>query len=242
MIRFNAVTFAYDGDKTLLRDFTCHFPKGRCSVLIGPSGCGKSTLIRLITGLEKPSAGSVTFGDAVVSEATIGHIRRRLGYVIQEGGLFPNLTVAQNIRLAGRARGHEVDRGELRRLAALTRLDEHLSDRYPRELSGGQRQRVSLMRALSSRPEVLLLDEPLGALDPMIRAEVQQTLKTLIDTLGVTVLMVTHDLAEAALFADEIFLMHEGAIVQRGTIRQLLHQPANGFVRRFVNSQRGVRE
>ncbi len=240
MIRFDKVTFAYNDEEPLLRDFSCRFKAGQCSVLIGPSGCGKSTLIRLVTGLEQASAGLVFFQDEAVTAATIGHIRRRLGYVIQEGGLFPNLTVLQNIGLAARARGGEAGPEDVRRLAALTHLNEALLDRYPRELSGGQRQRVSLMRALTGKPEVLMLDEPLGALDPMIRAGVQQTLKELIGALGLTVVMVTHDLAEAALFADEIFLMHKGAIVQQGPVGQLLHQPANEFVRRFVNSQRGV--
>ncbi len=240
MIVFDKVTFAYNDEQPLLRSFSCRFKAGQCSVLIGPSGCGKSTLIRLITGLEQAAAGEITFQGERVAAGSIKNIRRRLGYVIQEGGLFPNLTVVQNIRLAGRARGREVGLDEIRRLCGLTHLEEGLLDKYPGELSGGQRQRVSLMRALSSKPGVLLLDEPLGALDPMIRADVQGTLKELIDALGLTVVMVTHDLAEAALFGDEIFLMHKGEIVQRGTIHALLRQPASAFVRRFVNSQRGV--
>ena len=167
-------------------------------------------------------------------------LRRRIGYVIQEGGLFPHLTARANILLLARhlGKGDEELRPRLSELCALTRFPENLLPRYPVELSGGQRQRVSLMRALMLSPELLLLDEPLGALDPLVRAGLQKDLKEIFARLQQTALLVTHDLAEAAYLGDEIVLMHEGRIVQRGSIVDLREKPANDFVSEFISAQR----
>src|SRR6202043_2309025 len=163
-------------------------------------------------------------------------LRRRLGYVIQEGGLFPHLTARANVLLMARHLGQsdETTAGRLSELCQLTRFSENLLDRYPIELSGGQRQRVSLMRALMLSPELLLLDEPLGALDPLVRAALQKDLKEIFGRLQQTALLVTHDLAEAAYLSNEIALMNEGRIVQRGSISDLRQRPANNFVSEFI--------
>ncbi len=209
--------------------------EGGTTVLIGPSGCGKSTLLRLMIGLVEPSAGQVRFeGRPVDFEA-----RRRIGYVIQEGGLFPHLSARRNVSLMADFLGRpSADRVEA--LAELVKLPLAMLERRPDELSGGQRQRVSLMRALMLDPPLILLDEPLGALDPMIRAELQSELREIFRRLGKTVVMVTHDLAEAAWFADEILLLREGRVVQRGTLEDLVERPAEDFVVRFVQAQRGL--
>jgi osmoprotectant transport system ATP-binding protein len=216
--------------------------RGKTTVLIGPSGCGKSTLLRLVIGLIEPDSGSVTFDGAPANEENIALLRRRVGYVIQEGGLFPHLTARANILLMSRHLGKDENEmsARLSNLCALTRFSESMLDRYPVELSGGQRQRVSLMRALMLSPELLLLDEPLGALDPLVRAALQKDLKEIFAQLQQTVLLVTHDLAEAAYLGDRIVLMNEGRIVQQGTIVDLREKPANDFVSEFINAQRAL--
>ncbi len=214
--------------------------RGKTTVLIGPSGCGKSTLLRLIIRLIEPDTGSVTFDGAPVNEGNIALLRRRIGYVIQEGGLFPHLTARANILLMSRhlGKGENEMGARLSNLCALTRFSEPMLDRYPVELSGGQRQRVSLMRALMLSPELLLLDEPLGALDPLVRAALQKDLKEIFAQLQQTVLLVTHDLAEAAYLGDRIVLMNEGRIVQQGSIVDLREKPTDAFVLEFLNAQR----
>jgi len=210
--------------------------RGRTTVLIGPSGSSKSTLLRLLLGLFRPDEGEVRFDGEPVVPAS----RLRMGYVIQDGGLFPHLTAAGNVTLVARWLGWEAARiaARLAELAAVARLPAAALERFPVELSGGQRQRVGLMRALMLDPEVLLLDEPLGALDPMIRAELQDDLRAVFDELGKTVVVVTHDLAEAAFFGHRIVLLRDGRIVQNGTLDELLHAPADAFVTAFVRAQR----
>jgi osmoprotectant transport system ATP-binding protein len=209
-------------------------PRGKTTVLLGPSGCGKSTLLRLCMGLVAPDAGEISFDGAPLDRAS----RRRIGYVIQEGGLFPHLTADENVRLAARDRARADVDARMTMLAELVQLPPALLSRYPLELSGGQRQRVSLMRALVLDPEALLLDEPFGALDPIIRAELQQDLKRIAQRLGKTVVMVTHDLGDAAALSDDVILLRSGHVVQRGPLRALLEQPADPFVTKFIEAQR----
>jgi osmoprotectant transport system ATP-binding protein len=215
-------------------------PAGQTTVLIGPSGCGKSTLLRLVAGLVRSDSGSIRVGGTPVTPENLDVVRRRMGYVIQEGGLFPHLTVRRNATLMAEHLEWPAARIEqrLQTLTEMVRLSPELWPRYPLELSGGQRQRVSLMRALMLDPDLLLLDEPLGALDPMIRFELQRELKSIFDRLGKTVVLVTHDIAEAAFFGDRLVLMREGGIVQQGSLRQLAAQPAEPFVERFISAQR----
>ena len=208
--------------------------------LIGPSGCGKSSLLRLVIGLLRPDRGVVRLGGTAMEPSTRRALRLRTGYVIQEGGLFPHLTAEENVAIVARDLGW--DRARIRpridELADLTRLTRAMLSRYPAELSGGQRQRVALMRALMLDPEVLLLDEPLAALDPMIRSGLQDELRDLFRKLRKSVLLVTHDIAEAAFLGAEIALMRQGRIVQRGTFEDLVRRPADPFVTEFIQAQR----
>ena len=230
------------GDAIALHPTNLSVESGKTTMLIGPSGCGKSTLLRLIIRLIEPDSGSIKFNGEPITAENINVLRRRIGYVIQEGGLFPHLTARANVLLMARHIGNpqEETHNRLLELSELTRFSEKLLPRYPVELSGGQRQRISLMRALMLSPELLLLDEPLGALDPLVRASLQKDLKEIFTRLGQTVLFVTHDLAEAIYFADQIVLMNEGRIVQKGTITDLREKPADPFVREFMNAQRGI--
>jgi osmoprotectant transport system ATP-binding protein len=220
------------------------FENGGTSVLIGPSGCGKSTLLRLIAGLIAPDPGRVKFGEEVLQPENAQALRLRMGYVIQEGGLFPHLSVEANVALAARylKRPEAEIRKRLDELRELVALPSSLLARYPRELSGGQRQRVALMRALMLDPALLLLDEPLGALDPITRRALQGDLKNIFARLGKTVVMVTHDMGEAAHFAGELILMRDGKIVQRGTLDDLLKHPADPYVTEFISAQRSPLE
>lgn len=241
LVKLEDVSKRY-GDAIALHSTNLSVESGKTTVLIGPSGCGKSTLLRLIIRLIEPDSGSIHLDGQPVTADNVDALRRRVGYVIQEGGLFPHLTARANVLLMARHVGkpeHEMQ-NRLSELCELTRFSQNLLPRYPAELSGGQRQRVSLMRALMLSPELLLLDEPLGALDPLVRVSLQNDLKQIFTSLSQTVLFVTHDLAEAIYFADEIVLMNEGRIVQRGTITDLRESPAHTFVSEFINAQRGV--
>ncbi|HWY40049.1 MAG TPA: ATP-binding cassette domain-containing protein [Chthoniobacterales bacterium] len=230
------------GDAPAVHEIDLSIESGKTTVLIGPSGCGKSTLLRLIIGLLEPDSGEIQFDGEQLDAENIENLRHRVGYVIQEGGLFPHLTARANILLMARHLGRTENEifSRLSELSALTRFPETLLDRYPLELSGGQRQRVSLMRALMLSPELLLLDEPLGALDPLVRAALQKDLKEIFARLKQTALLVTHDLAEAAYLGDEIVLMNEGRIVQQGSIADFRERPANNFVTEFINAQRAL--
>jgi osmoprotectant transport system ATP-binding protein len=230
------------GDAAAVHAIDLSVERGKTTVLIGPSGCGKSTLLRLIIGLIQPDSGEIQFDGTQLRSDNIDIVRRRVGYVIQEGGLFPHLTARGNILLMARHLGRAVNemRARLGELCVLTRFPENLLGRYPLELSGGQRQRVSLMRALMLSPELLLLDEPLGALDPLVRAALQKDLKEIFARLQQTALLVTHDLAEAAYLGDEIVLVNEGRIVQQGSLADLREKPASPFVSEFINAQRSL--
>jgi osmoprotectant transport system ATP-binding protein len=230
------------GDAAAVHNVDLSIERSKTTVLIGPSGCGKSTLLRLIIGLIEPDSGEIKFDRTPLRADNIKIVRRGIGYVIQEGGLFPHLTARGNVLLMARHLGRDENemRARLNELCALTRFAENLLDRYPLELSGGQRQRVSLMRALMLSPQLLLLDEPLGALDPLVRAALQRDLKEIFARLNQTVLLVTHDLAEAAYLGDEIVLINEGRIVQQGSLLDLRERPASDFVSEFINAQRGL--
>ena len=216
------------------------FASGSTTALIGSSGSGKSTVLRLLLGLDWPDQGVVRTDGRPLDRSHVLQLRQRVGYVIQDGGLFPHLTGLGNLALQPRYLGWDMKRIRQRaeELAALTDLPHDVLNRYPAELSGGQRQRIALMRGLMLNPDALLLDEPLGALDPVVRHELQDELKRIFDQLGKTVIVVTHDLAEAAWFAQRLVLISEGKVVQDGQLDDLRQRPANDFVRRFVAAQR----
>lgn len=221
-------------------DLTC--AAHRTTALIGPSGSGKSTLLRLIAGIVSPSTGTIQVAGTPVTAESLPALRRRMGYVIQDGGLFPHLTAEGNVTLMARHLGQPraVTARRLRDLCDLTHFPSDGLTRYPVELSGGQRQRVSLMRALMLDPDVLLLDEPLGSLDPLVRASLQTELREIFTRLERTVVLVTHDLPEAAYLAHHIVLLHSGRIVQQGSLGDLRDRPADAFVSEFLSAQRRV--
>ncbi|MEX2400550.1 MAG: ATP-binding cassette domain-containing protein [Rhodothermales bacterium] len=239
MIEFENVSKSY-GAVRALEPMSLEFPEGETTVLIGPSGCGKSTILRLIVGLIRPDTGLIRVEREVLRPKNVVHLRRRMGYVIQEGGLFPHLTARENVVLMARRMGWNAQRivNRVEELSDLVDIPLERLQSYPSQLSGGQRQRISLMRALMLDPDVLLLDEPLGALDPMIRAGLQDELKQIFATLGKTVVLVTHNIGEAAHFAERIVLLRSGRVVQEGTLHHLLHEPADPFVDEFVRAQR----
>ena len=241
LVRLTGVSKRF-GTNVALAATDLAFTRGKTTVLIGPSGCGKSTVLRLIVRLLQPDTGHVTYGGDTATENNIAALRQRMGYVIQEGGLFPHLTARDNVLLMARhlRRADAASEERVSELCALTRFPPDGLTRYPGELSGGQRQRVSLMRALALSPELLLLDEPLGALDPMVRAALQRDLKEIFVRLGQTAILVTHDLAEAAYLGDTIVLMNEGRIVQQGGLADLRDRPANAFVTEFLHAQRSL--
>jgi osmoprotectant transport system ATP-binding protein len=228
------------GEHVALDQVTLEVPRGKTTVLLGQSGCGKSTAVRLMVGLIRPDAGVVRFDGRPLPEQDLTVARHRMGYVIQSGGLFPHLTARRNVTLVARELGWDLPRREarIRELAGLVRMPPEWLARYPEELSGGQRQRVSLMRALFLDPDVLLLDEPLGALDPIIRSDLQTDLRSIFRRLEKTVVIVTHDLGEAAYLGDQVAVMLDGRIEQRGTVEDLFRRPATDFVAAFVKAQR----
>lgn len=241
MLQLVGVSKSYHGTPAL-RPTDLSIAAGRTTVLIGPSGCGKSTLLRLMAGLLQPDSGTIAFEGVPVTPGNSRELRRRIGFVVQDGGLFPHLTARGNVTLLARHLGWDRARIDKRltELMELTRFSAELLENYPVQLSGGQRQRVSLMRALMLDPALLLLDEPLGALDPLIRSDLQADLRHIFQTLHKTVVLVTHDLGEAGFLGDTLVLMQAGRIVQQDTFENLLHSPADAFVTRFINAQRSA--
>ena len=239
MVRLDNVSKQY-GARVALHPLTLEFARGETTALIGGSGSGKSTVLRTIVGLVRPDTGRVAIDGETLTDDNAERLRHGLGYVIQEGGLFPHLTCAQNVGLLARYlrwATPAIDE-RIEALRKIVAIPPDLLARYPQQLSGGQRQRVGLMRALMLDPKLLLLDEPLGALDPVTRYELQDELKAIFEKLGKTVIIVTHDMGEAAFFARDIVMMHEGRVVQRGTIDALTGTPADPYVARFIRAQR----
>ncbi|MEW6282275.1 MAG: ATP-binding cassette domain-containing protein [Candidatus Eremiobacterota bacterium] len=239
MIRLEGVSKTYNG-RAALHPTNLSVPAERSVALIGPSGCGKSTLLRLVIGLIHPDSGSVQVDETPMEPATARELRLRMGYVIQDGGLFPHLTAGQNVTLMARQLKWPADRirERVETLRELVSLSGDMLTRYPAQLSGGQRQRVGIMRALMLDPRVLLLDEPMGALDPVVRSKLQEDLQAIVRGLRKTVLMVTHDMSEAAFLGDEIVLMREGRVIQRGPLADLTDRPSDPFVTEFLKAQR----
>ncbi len=239
MLTFEEVTLRLPAGFALERVSFALEP-GRTTALVGPSGCGKSTVLRLAAALLLPQSGRVSIGSQELTPHNANTLRHHLGYVLQEGGLFPHMTAEENVTLMARHLRWDVSRvhARLRELLTLIHLTpDHLA-RRPANLSGGERQRVSLARALMLDPALLLLDEPLGALDPIVRHDLQRELRQLFRTLRKSVLFVTHDIAEAGYLADDLILMRDGQIVQRGSLKELVAAPADAFVADFVAAQR----
>lgn len=238
MIRFHKAGKTFES-VVALQTTDLEIPAHKTTILIGPSDSGKSTILRLISGLIEPTTGWIEIDGTKLTRETLLEFRRRMGYVIQSGDLFPHLTARKNILLVAqelRLPALELQAG-VEELCVLARFPHDLLDRYPVELSGGEQRRVSLIRALMLHPEMLLLDEPLGALDPLVRAGLLVDLKALFERLNTTVIMVTHDLVEAARLGDLVVLLKAGRIVQQGTFAELSLCPADPFVTTFFHAQ-----
>jgi osmoprotectant transport system ATP-binding protein len=244
-VRLEHVTKWFEGAAgPAVEDLSLEVAQGSVVVLIGPSGCGKTTTLRMINRLIEPSAGRILIDGRASTEVDAIALRLGIGYVIQAVGLFPHRTVAANIATVPRALGWERARTRHRvaELAELVGLDPELLERYPDELSGGQQQRVGVARALAADPPLLLMDEPFGAVDPVVRARLQTELLELQSRLRKTIVLVTHDLDEAVTVADRIALFDVGGrLAQFATPDELLHRPAEPFVEEFLGAERNLR-
>jgi osmoprotectant transport system ATP-binding protein len=231
MIHLSNISKSF-GKDVVLRDVSLHIETGKTHVLLGPSGSGKTTLLRIILGLESTDSGELQM-DAQPTTSSI------FGYVPQDAGLYPHLSAYDNVTLVPKLQKWTKERMTLRceELASLANIDASLLKKFPSQLSGGQRQRIALMRALFMDPSILVLDEPLGALDPLTRFELQNQLKSIFQKLSKTVIIVTHDLAEAAFFADSVSVFYQGVVAQTGRFEELVNAPKDDFVKLYVSSQ-----
>ena len=238
IIRFEGVSKSY-GEQPVLKDFSLDVLPGEFLTVIGRSGCGKTTALKLVNGLLRPDTGRVLVQGEDVAEADPVALRRRIGYAIQSVGLFPHMTVERNIAYVPAISRLEGWKGRERRervsaLLGQVGLDPALAGRYPRALSGGQRQRVGIARALAAGPEILLMDEPFGAVDEITRSQLQEEILRIHRESGITILFVTHDIGEALKLGTRILVMADGRVQQCGLPSEILERPATPFVERFV--------
>jgi osmoprotectant transport system ATP-binding protein len=245
MIRLDAVTKVFPGsDMPAVDRLTLDVAEGEIAVLVGPSGCGKTTTLKMINRLVDPTSGTIEVDGVDVMDETPHELRRRIGYVIQQVGLFPHRTIAQNIgtvpRLLGWDRARTAER--VAELFTLVELDPSLHDRFPSELSGGQRQRVGVARALAADPPVLLMDEPFGAVDPIVRSRLQDELLRLQRRLHKTIVLVTHDIDEAIKLGDRVAIIDMGGVLEQYDVpAEILARPASRFVEEFLGRDRGLK-
>lgn len=245
MISFRSVSKSFDGGSTFaVKDLSFDISEGEFVVLVGPSGCGKTTTMKMINRLVEPTSGEILLdGEDVLAKDPV-ELRRRLGYVIQSIGLLPHRTIAQNIATVPHLVGWDRERTEARvqELSDLLELDRKMLGRYPSELSGGQRQRVGVARALAVDPPVMLMDEPFGAVDPIVRGRLQDEFMDLQGRLHKTIVFVTHDIDEAIRMADRIAILNVGGVLEQyASPEEILRDPANEFVDDFVGPERGLK-
>jgi osmoprotectant transport system ATP-binding protein len=240
LVKFTAVTKRY-ADSIAVNNLNLHIRDNEFVVLIGPSGCGKTTTLKMVNRLINPTSGTIEVGGKNIQDLNPVDLRRGIGYVIQQIGLFPNMTIAQNVDVVPRLLGWDKARRQKRveELLSMVGMDPAVyMNRYPTELSGGQQQRIGVLRALAAEPPLILMDEPFGALDPITRESLQDELKKLQNELHKTVIFVTHDIDEALKLADRIVIMKDGVVIQDASPEQLLRNPANDFVASFIGKKR----
>ncbi|MFJ9414437.1 ABC transporter ATP-binding protein [Streptomyces sp. NPDC101227] len=244
MIKFDAVSKRYPNGTTAVDDLSLEFPEGGVTVLVGSSGCGKTTTLRMINRMVEPTSGTISVGGRDILEADAAELRRGIGYVIQQSGLFPHRTILDNIATVPLLLGwgRRKARARAAELLELVGLPADAGKRYPHQLSGGQQQRVGVARALAADPPVLLMDEPFGAVDPVVRTQLQNELLRLQDELRKTVVFVTHDIDEAVRLGDRIAVFRTGGrLVQCAPPAELLARPADDFVADFLGAERGLK-
>jgi osmoprotectant transport system ATP-binding protein len=244
MIEFHHVRKQYPDGTLAIEDFSLVVPSQTTTVLVGSSGCGKTTLMRMINRMVEPTSGRIEIDGTDIATEDAVRLRRSIGYVMQNSGLLPHRKVVDNIATVPRLTG--VDKRTARegalRLMDTVGLDRSMADRYPSQLSGGQQQRVGVARGLAVDPNILLMDEPFGAVDPLVRDDLQKELIRLRTELDKTVVFVTHDIDEAFLLGDQVVILEKGGrIAQQGTPQEILSNPANDFVRDFVGADKGKR-
>ena len=244
MIEFSAVSKVFPDGTRAVDDFHLVIPSRKTTVFVGSSGCGKTTLLRMINRMVEPSSGSITIdGDDIGAKPAV-QLRRSIGYVMQNSGLLPHFTVADNIATVPVLQGQNRKTARARALELMKTvgLDVAMADRYPSQLSGGQQQRVGVARGLAADPNILLMDEPFGAVDPIVRDELQQELIRLQSDIGKTIVFVTHDIDEAFLLGDQVVILEKGAnIAQVGTPSEIVENPASDFVASFIGAVKGKR-
>jgi osmoprotectant transport system ATP-binding protein len=241
VIRFDQVTKRFADGTEALKDVSLTIPTGKLTVIIGPSGCGKTTLMKMINRLETPTTGDVLIDEQSIKDRNEVELRRSIGYVIQRIGLFPHMTIAKNAALVPTLKGWSAEKTKERvsELMNITGLDpDTYLHRFPLELSGGQQQRVGVVRALAGDPNIVLMDEPFSALDPISREQLQDELRNLQQRIQKTIVFVTHDMDEALKIADHMIVLRAGKVEQMGSSQELIHEPANDFVRDFIGQDR----
>lgn len=243
-IEFRSVTKQFPDGTVAVDDFSLELPAHKTTVFVGSSGCGKTTLLRMINRLIEPTSGEITIDGEPIQNRDPVQLRRGIGYVLQNAGLLPHFTVIDNVATVPRLNG--TPKAEARRRALelldIVGLDRALADRYPRQLSGGQQQRVGVARGLAADPNILLMDEPFGAVDPIVRSELQTETRRLQRDLDKTVVFVTHDIDEAFLLGDQVVILEKGAhIAQVGSPSEIIENPATDFVAEFIGVERGAR-
>jgi osmoprotectant transport system ATP-binding protein len=244
MIRFEDVSKVYEGGTEAVQNISFTIPTGELMTLVGPSGCGKTTSLKMVNRLIEPTEGMIHIGDEPLAELDPIQHRRNVGYVIQEIGLFDHMSVGQNIGIVPRISGWDEDRIEQRvtEMLELVRLPPEIKENDPTALSGGQRQRVGVARALAAHPDILLMDEPFGALDPITREELQDEFLEIQTEVDATIVFVTHDIDEALKMGDRVAVMRNGELVQSASPRELLADPANQFVETFIGEDRVLKQ
>lgn len=242
MLVIKSVSKSFDS-KRVLSSISVSIVQGKCHVFLGSSGSGKSTLLKIIMGLLRADSGTIELGGETFGfgdPRTRATWLRRIGYVPQNGGLFPHLTARKNVSLVAETLGWKKTKisSRIDKLIEIFSLDEDLLSRFPHELSGGQKQRIAVMRAVFLNPSVVLLDEPFGALDPIVRADVQHRLREIFQRLKKTVILVTHDISEAVFFGDGVTLLKDGCVLQSGRMEELVRAPSDPYVTQFISAQR----